>query len=265
MISLPKINRERIIKDANLNILISNDDGVDAPGIIALANVIKPLADLTVVAPHKNRSGSSAALTLDRPLRCTKNSNGFYSVTGTPCDCIHLGSHRIMKNKPDMVIAGINRGANLGDDVLYSGTVAAAMEGRSLGFPAVAISLAGKECNHYEVAANYMATLLEHMKAHRLESNIILNVNVPDLRQSDIKGIKLTRLGSRHRADTIIPAVDPKGEQVFWIGPPSKPQDTEEGTDFAAVADGFISITPLLVDLTAQDSMQNIRSWVDKF
>jgi len=170
-----------------------------------------------------------------------------------------------MQNKPDMVIAGINRGPNLGDDVLYSGTVAAAMEGRSLGFPAVAISLAGTECKHYDVAANFMLTLLQQIRSHRLDSNIILNVNVPDRVYSEIKGIKLTRLGSRHRADTVVPSLDPKGETVYWIGPPSEPQDVGDGTDFAAVEAGYISITPLVADLTAYKSMEDLHSWVETF
>lgn len=248
-----------------MNILISNDDGVDAPGIIALEKAVRSVAKATVVAPHKNRSGSSAALTLDRPLRCQKNERGYYSVTGTPCDCIHLGSHRILSTKPDMVIAGINRGANLGDDVLYSGTVAAAMEGRSLGFPAVAISLAGKECKHYQVAANFILKLLKNIRSFQLDSNIILNVNVPDLPTEEIKGIEFTRLGSRHRADTIVPGEDPKGEPIYWIGPPSKPQDVVEGTDFDAINRGFISITPLVVDLTANNLSSTTRRWIDSF
>ena len=248
-----------------MNILISNDDGVDAPGIIALESAVKAVADTTVVAPHKNRSGSSAALTLDRPLRCRQNQRGYYSVTGTPCDCIHLGSHRILKHKPDMVIAGINRGANLGDDVLYSGTVAAAMEGRSLGFPAVAISLAGNECRHYQVAAKFVLKLLKNIRSYQLDSNIILNVNVPDIEEAQIKGIEFTRLGSRHRADTIVPSKDPKGESVYWIGPPSQPQDVGAGTDFDAIKRGFISITPLVVDLTANNLSSTMRRWIEEF
>ncbi|MBV1910220.1 MAG: 5'/3'-nucleotidase SurE [Kangiellaceae bacterium] len=248
-----------------MNILISNDDGVDAPGIIALADTIKDLACVTVVAPDKNRSGSSSALTLDRPLRCEKNSRGHFRVTGTPCDCIHLGTHRLMINSPDMVIAGINRGANLGDDVLYSGTVAAAMEGRSLGFPAVAISLVGRKNLHYKTAANFMGKLLQLLQKHPLDPSMILNVNVPDLDDSEIKGIELTRLGSRHRADTIVTSIDPRGETVYWIGPPSEPQDVGKGTDFAAVERGYISITPLMIDLTASLSMQSMTSWIEKF
>jgi len=246
-----------------LRILISNDDGVTAPGIVTLAKTISQLAEVTVVAPDKNRSASSAALTLDRPLRYSQLSNGYYSVTGTPCDCVHLGSHKIMTDRPDMVIAGINRGPNLGDDVLYSGTVAAAMEGRSLGFPAVAISLSG-ECNHYQAAATVMSELLAKLSTHSLGSSVILNVNVPDLPMSEIKGYRITRLGCRHRADNILPSVDPRGHDIYWIGPPSEPQDVGEGTDFDAVKNGYVSITPLTVDLTAYQSFSNVGSWIDE-
>ncbi len=243
---------------------MSNDDGVTSPGIQILADTIRGSAEITVVAPDCNRSGISSALTLDRPLRCNQLENGFFSVSGTPCDCVHLGSHRIMKQKPDMVIAGINHGPNLGDDVLYSGTVAAAMEGRSLGFPAVAISLAGQECNHYQTAATVMLRLLLRLREHSLDSNVILNVNVPDLPLAEIKGYRLTRLGCRHRADTIVPAKDPKGQNIYWIGPPSKPQDIGDGTDFSAVEKGHVSITPLVIDFTAYQSFSDVRSWMDE-
>lgn len=247
-----------------INVLVSNDDGASAPGIAALAKELKKDHQVTVVAPHKNRSGSSSALTLDRPIRCIQLDNGFYSVTGTPCDCVHLGSHRIMPQLPDIVIAGINRGANLGDDVMYSGTVAAAMEGRSMGFPAVAISLASRECVHYDTAAQVMNKLLKGLKAFSLESNIILNVNVPDIPLAEIKGYRLTRLGCRHRADTIVPAEDPRGQPVYWLGPPSEPQDIGEETDFDAIAKGYVSITPLVVDFTAYQSFNSVKDWMSQ-
>lgn len=247
-----------------INILISNDDGVNAQGIKVLAEHIGKTHRVTVVAPNKNRSGSSSALTLDVPLRCKQLPNGFYSVTGTPCDCVHLGCHRLMSEKPEMVISGINRGANLGDDVMYSGTVAAAMEGRSMGFPAVAISLASNTCVNYETAAAVMSRILIRLKAFSLSSNIILNVNVPDVKLSEIKGYKLTRLGSRHRADTIVSATDPKGRDIYWIGPPSEPQDVGEGTDFDAVSQGFVSITPLVVDFTAYQSFHAVNEWISR-
>lgn len=247
-----------------INILISNDDGVSAPGIEILATQISQEHHVTVVAPHKNRSGSSSALTLDRPLHCEQLDNGYYSVTGTPCDCVHLGSHHLMKNKPEMVISGINRGANLADDVMYSGTVAAAMEGRSLGFPAVALSLASNECRHYDTAAQVMSKILLRLKAFSLSSNIILNVNVPDVAFDEIKGYRLTRLGCRHRADTILPATDPRGKAVYWIGPPSQPQDIGEGTDFDAISRGYVSITPLVVDFTAYQSFDSVNQWMSE-
>lgn len=247
-----------------INILISNDDGASAPGIDILAKTISQQHQVTVVAPHKNRSGSSNALTLDRPLYCEQLANGYYSVTGTPCDCVHLGSHRLMPQKPDMVIAGINRGANLGDDVLYSGTVAAAMEGRSMGFPAVAISLASSDSIHYASAAEVMLRILLRLRDFSLSSNIILNVNVPDIPVEKIKGYRLTRLGCRHRADTIIPAKDPRGRDVYWLGPPSQPQDIGEGTDFDAIAQGFVSITPLVVDFTAYQSFNSVNEWMSQ-
>ncbi len=247
-----------------INILVSNDDGATAPGIEILANEIKKSHYVTVVAPHKNRSGSSSALTLDRPLTVELLDNGFFSVNGTPCDCVHLGSHHLMQQKPDMVIAGINRGANLGDDVLYSGTVAAAMEGRSMGFPAVAISLAGEKCENYVSAAKVMTKILLRLKEFSLASNIILNVNVPDLPYKEIKGFRLTRLGCRHRADTIVPAADPKGNKVYWIGPPTEPQDISEGTDFDAISKGYVSITPLLIDFTAYQSFDLLKDWMSQ-
>ena len=246
-----------------MNILISNDDGVGAPGIKILAETIKQKERVTVVAPDKNRSASSASLTLDVPIRYRKKTNGYYSVTGTPCDCVHIGSHEIMEQKPDMVIAGINRGANLGDDVIYSGTVAAAMEGRNLGYPAIAVSLASKSCVNYQTAADVILELLERVKLSSLDSNIILNINVPDLPKNEIKGYKLTRLGCRHRADNIISETDPRGESIYWIGPPNKPQDVGDGTDFSAVANGYVSITPLLVDLTAYKNFEHIENLVD--
>jgi 5'-nucleotidase len=245
-----------------ISILLSNDDGAYAPGIEVLASELQLNHQVTVVAPDKNRSGSSSALTLDRPIRCRQLENGFYAVSGTPCDCVHLGSHRIMQQKPDIVIAGINRGANLGDDVLYSGTVAAAMEGRSMGFPAIAISLASHQCTHYLTAAKVMSRLLERLGEFSLESNIILNVNVPDLPVEELQGYRLTRLGCRHRADTIVPAEDPRGKTVYWLGPASEPQDIGEGTDFDAVARGFVSITPLVVDLTAYESFNRVKDWM---
>jgi len=246
-----------------MNILVSNDDGVEAEGIQQLAAAISSVANVTVIAPDKNRSASSASLTLDSPFRCKQLDNGFYQVSGTPCDCVHLGLHRIMQSRTDMVIAGINHGANLGDDVIYSGTVAAAMEGRSLGFPAVAISIASHRAKHFKSAAKIMLDLLNRIKTHPLDGNIILNINVPDLPLEQIKGIRTTRLGSRHRTDTIIKDQDPRENPIYWIGPPNQPQDVAEGTDFEAISLGYVSVTPLVVDLTAYQHLDQISQWLD--
>ncbi|PHS19093.1 MAG: 5'/3'-nucleotidase SurE [Kangiella sp.] len=245
-----------------MRILISNDDGIEAPGIQALFDELTKDNDITLVAPDRNRSATSAALTLDIPLRVTERSSNQYSVNGTPCDCVHLGTHRIMQKSPEMVIAGINRGANLGDDVLYSGTVAAAMEGRSLGYTSVAISLASHECTNYKTAAKVMLNLKNKIAKHPLAKNIILNVNVPDLPFDEIKGIRITRLGSRHRKDTVIATEDPRGNSIYWFGPPSEPEDTGEMTDFKAITEGYVSITPLTVDLTHFESLNSLNEWI---
>ncbi len=246
-----------------MRILISNDDGVEAEGIVQLATAIDSVADVTVIAPDKNRSASSASLTLESPFRCKQLDNGFYQVSGTPCDCVHLGLHRIMQSQVDMVIAGINHGANLGDDVIYSGTVAAAMEGRSLGYPAVAISIASHQAKHFKSAAKIMLDLLQRIKDHPLDGNIILNINVPDLPLDQIKGVRTTRLGSRHRADTIVKSQDPRNNPIYWIGPPSQPQDIGQGTDFEAISAGYVSVTPLVVDLTAYQHLEQTSQWLD--
>ncbi|PCI67734.1 MAG: 5'/3'-nucleotidase SurE [Gammaproteobacteria bacterium] len=245
-----------------MRILISNDDGIEAPGIQALFDELINDNDITLVAPDRNRSATSAALTLDIPLRVTERSANQYSVNGTPCDCVHLGTHRIMQKPPEMVIAGINRGANLGDDVLYSGTVAAAMEGRSLGYTSVAISLASHECTNYKTAAKVMLSLKNKIAKHPLAKNIILNVNIPDLPFDEIKGIRITRLGSRHRKDTVIATEDPRGNSIYWFGPPSEPEDTGEMTDFKAINEGYVSITPLTVDLTHFESLNSLSEWM---
>jgi len=246
-----------------MRILISNDDGVEAEGIIELAAAITQVADVTVIAPDKNRSASSASLTLEFPFRCKQLDNGFYQVSGTPCDCVHLGLHRIMQSQVDMVIAGINHGANLGDDVIYSGTVAAAMEGRSLGYPAVAISITSHQPKHLKSAAKIMLDLLARIKNHPLDGNIILNINVPDLPLQQIKGFRTTRLGSRHRADTIVKGQDPRDNPIYWIGPPNEPQDVGKGSDFEAISSGYVSVTPLVVDLTSYKHLERISKWLD--
>jgi len=245
-----------------MRFLLSNDDGYFAPGLKALAQALAPLGDVTVVAPDRNRSGASNSLTLDAPIRYHLTVEGYFAVTGTPTDCVHLATHRLMPQPPDIVIAGINNGANLGDDVMYSGTVAAAMEGRHLGYPAIAMSLLGADCVHYQTAAAIAVQLVRNLHNHPLEPNRILNVNVPDLPLDQIKGFKVTRLGHRHRVDTIIPARDPKGRDVYWIGPPAQGDDAGEGTDFHAIDNGYVSVTPLQVDMTAHSSLAKLSDWI---
>lgn len=251
-----------------LKILISNDDSVYAEGIKALADNLQQIADIKVVAPDRNCSGASNSLTLANPLRINHLENGYISVSGTPTDCVHLAIRELYQADPDLVVSGINAGANLGDDTLYSGTVAAAMEGRFLGFPAIAISLAGQgyhnELQHYDTAAYFAQKIINGMQQFPLTADQILNVNVPDLPISEIKGIKVTRLGARHRAESMVKTQDPVGRDIFWLGPPGDKQDAGEGTDFDAIASGFVSITPLTVDLTAYRQIEKLQNWVSK-
>jgi 5'-nucleotidase len=246
-----------------MKILISNDDGVHAPGLLYLAEALDKIANITVVAPDRNRSGVSNSLTLDNPLRVVTASNGFYSVNGTPTDCVHIAITGLLKEIPDMVISGINEGSNLSDDVLYSGTVAAATEGRFLGLPSVAISLSGPRCEHYDTAARLAQLLVERLHEQPLTSNTILNVNVPDLPFSDLQGIQVTRLGTRHIAEPTIKALDPRGRKIYWIGQPGPEQDAGPGTDFYAVNAGYVSITPLHLDLTHYKVLDELTGWVN--
>ncbi|NVK22076.1 MAG: 5'/3'-nucleotidase SurE [Kangiellaceae bacterium] len=245
-----------------MKILLSNDDGYFAPGINELYDRLSTIADVTVVAPDRNRSGASNSLTLDQPIRAHNTERGFYSVTGTPTDCVHLGTHHLMDSEPDMVVAGINTGANLGDDALYSGTIAAAMEGRALGYTAVAVSLNGHNCVNYATAARVAVDIIQQLIEHPFQKNRVININVPDVPYEEIKGIKLTRLGNRHRADTIIPDKDPKGRPIYWLGPLPEGQDVGEGTDFHAIEQGYVSITPINVDLTAYNSFDEVSDFI---
>ncbi|HAT6345742.1 5'/3'-nucleotidase SurE [Aeromonas hydrophila] len=245
-----------------MRILVSNDDGVHAEGIRALSEALAACGEVIVVAPDRNRSGASHSLTLEVPLRVTRIAEtGYHAVKGTPTDCVHLAVNELVRPEPDMVVAGINHGANLGDDVIYSGTVAAATEGRHLGFPSLAISLVGK--THFATAAHYAAQLVRGMMVHPLPADQILNVNVPDLPLDQIKGIKVTRLGNRHRAESVICSEDPRGQPIYWIGPPGSQQDAGEGTDFAAIEQGYVSITPLTIDMTAYSSLAGLGAWLD--
>ncbi|MGR8940552.1 MAG: 5'/3'-nucleotidase SurE [Gammaproteobacteria bacterium] len=248
-----------------MHILLSNDDGYLAEGLAALAAALRPYAEISVVAPDRNRSAASNSLTLEMPLRVHLADNGFFKVDGTPTDCVHLAITGLLDPEPDMVFAGINHGANLGDDVLYSGTVAAATEGRFLGLPAVAISLAcAEEPLHFETAAEVAAILLQRLLARPLPRDTILNVNVPDIAIEDLKGFKATRLGQRHKSEPVIKQSDPRGRTIYWVGPPGAKQDAGPGTDFDAVSAGYVSITPLQLDLTWYDRVNTVRNWLSE-
>jgi 5'-nucleotidase len=245
-----------------MKILISNDDGFLAPGLAILAKRLSEIADVTVVAPDRNRSGASNSLSLINPLRITRTENGFYSVNGTPTDCVHLAVTGLLNDMPQMVVSGINEGANLSDDVLYSGTVAAAMEGRFLGVSSIAISLAGPKCIYYETAAHIAKLLVLRLKEDPLPRNTILNVNVPDVPLEELRGIQVTRLGTRHIAEPTIKTVDPRGRRIYWIGQPGPEEDAGPGTDFNAVNTGYVSITPLHLDLTHYEVFEQLSGWV---
>ena len=245
-----------------MRILVSNDDGVNAPGLACLVKALSDLAEITVVAPDRNRSGASNSLTLDNPLRVVTTSNGFYSVNGTPTDCVHLGVTGLLKELPDIIVSGINEGSNLSDDVLYSGTVAAATEGRFLGLPSIAISLAGPKCQHYETAAAVAKLLILQLEVDPFPADTILNVNVPNLPVSEIRGFQITRLGTRHIAEPTIKTADPRGRKIYWIGQPGPEQDAGPGTDFYAVNTGYVSITPLHQDLTHYKVFDQLSGWI---
>ncbi len=248
-----------------MRVLVSNDDGVDAPGIKMLADELRGAGhEVTVVAPDRDRSGASNSLTLDLPLRLKRIDHYTCSVAGTPTDCVHLALTGMLEYEPDIVVSGINNAANLGDDVIYSGTVSAAMEGRFLGFPAVAVSLVTRnhEAKNFQSAARAAVEIVARLKADPLPADTILNVNVPDLPWSDIRGFEVTRLGNRHRAEGCIAQTDPRGGTVYWIGPAGTEQDAGPGTDFHAVRTGHISITPIQVDLTRYQALEKVASWV---
>lgn len=245
-----------------MNILLSNDDGFRAPGLAALRAALAGLGPVTVVAPDRNRSGASNSLTLDRPLHVRQESEGVFSVDGTPTDCVHLAITGLLEQEPDMVVAGVNAGANLGDDVLYSGTVAAATEGRFLGLPAMAVSLAGSGDTHFDAAARVARDLLERLRRDPLPADTILNVNVPDCAFGEITGVEATRLGHRHRAENVVRDADPRGRPVYWIGPPGRGADVGPGTDFDAIARRSVSVTPLTVDLTRYVALDQVAGWL---
>jgi 5'-nucleotidase len=248
----------------SLKILVSNDDGYRAEGIGRLRQAMSSLGDVTVVAPDRNRSGAGNSLTLDVPLRVFQSEPGVHYVAGTPTDCVHLAISGLFDFEFDMVASGINDGANLGDDVLYSGTVAAAIEGRFLGLPTVAVSLccSPESGRHFDTAARVAQTVVAALLQRPLDPGLILNVNVPDLPWSELKGYASTRLGFRHRSDALIPARDPKGHPVYWIGPAGAGADAGSGTDFLAVEQGFVSVTPLSIDFTRHAALPTLEQWL---
>lgn len=245
-----------------MNILLSNDDGYFAPGLAILAETLAQFATVTVVAPERDRSGASNSLTLDRPLILRQAANGFYFVNGTPTDCVHLAVTALLESPPDMVVSGINNGSNMGEDTIYSGTVAAATEGYLLGIPALAISLTGKRGEHYRTAARVAAELVQRHRRTPLQQPMLLNVNVPDIPYEQLQGCALTRLGRRHRAEGMIKAANPRGETVYWIGAAGAAQDAGAGTDFHATDAHSISITPLQIDLTAYTQSDLVKDWL---
>ena len=247
-----------------MKILISNDDGYFAPGLNILAEHLAKIADITVVAPERNRSGASNSLTLDRPLSVKKASNGFFYVNGTPTDCVHIALTGLMDEMPDMVISGINDGANMGDDTIYSGTVAAAMEGYLLDIPSFAVSMSQHNATHFESAARVAVELVQHYQKTGFASPTLLNINVPDVPYEQLKGKVITRLGKRHKAEPVIQLKTPRNETVYWVGAAGQPNDGGDGTDFYAVAHNQVSISPIQVDLTKYSQMQEISDWLNK-
>jgi 5'-nucleotidase len=247
-----------------VKILVSNDDGYLAEGIKALADALATVADVVVVAPDRNHSGASNSLTLHSPLRIHQVEEDRYFVNGTPTDCVHLALSGLFDEDPDIVVAGVNHGANLGDDVIYSGTVAAAMEGRFLGLPAIAVSLVGHRGTHFDTAAQVAVELVQRLEANTLPADVILNVNVPDRPYEQLTGIRSTRLGFRHRSEPLVKTKDPQGKSIYWIGPAGPGQDAGPGTDFDAVEHGAVAVSPLKVDLTRHEAVPRVAQWLEK-
>jgi 5'-nucleotidase len=246
-----------------MHILVSNDDGYLAPGLQAMVEALRPLSDLTVIAPEQNHSGASNSLTLSRPLSVYTGSNGFLVVNDTPTDCVHTALTGLMEHRPDLVVSGINNGQNMGDDTIYSGTVAAAMEGFLFGVPSIAFSLVEKGYAHLDAAAVFAARIVERYFRRPLEGPFLLNVNLPNLPLDAVKGIVGTRLGRRHHAEPVIRSANPRGETIYWVGAPGNALDASPGTDFHATAAGYVSVTPLHVDLTNAAQLPRVASWLE--
>ena len=245
-----------------MRILLSNDDGYFAPGLAALAQALAPLADVTVGSPERDRSGASNSLTLDRPLMLRQAPGGFHYVNGTPTDCVHLAVTGMLDHMPDMVISGINHGANMGDDTIYSGTVAAATEGYLLGIPSIAVSLANHNAQHFDTAARVVADLVQRIQTRPPTEPMLLNVNVPDCASPALNGVSVTRLGKRHKAESVVKTTNPRGQIVYWVGAAGAAQDAGAGTDFHAVAEDYASLTPLQMDLTHGAQIGTVRRWL---
>jgi 5'-nucleotidase len=247
-----------------MRILLSNDDGYFAPGLAALAEGLAALGEITVVAPERDRSGASNSLTLDRPLQLTRAHNGYFFVNGTPTDCVHMAVTGLLDFEPDFVVSGINSGSNMGDDTLYSGTVAAATEGYLLGIPSIAVSLTGREFVHYATAARVARETVERLSRAPFGAPVLLNVNVPDVPYEALSGFEVTRLGRRHKAQPVVAGKNPRGETVYWVGPAGAAREAGPGTDFHALERGAVSITPLQVDLTHADQIPLVAGWLLK-
>ncbi len=247
-----------------MKILVSNDDGYLATGLNVLADALSDIADVVVVAPDRNRSAASNSLTLHDPLRVSKVSENRYRVNGTPSDCVHLALTGFLDEEPDLVVSGINHGANLGDDVIYSGTVAAAMEGRFLGLPTIAVSLVGHHLQHFDTAARVATELVQRLDEDPLPAEFILNVNVPNRPYEELTGIQVARLGFRHKSEPVVKSEDAHGRTIFWVGPAGAGQDAGDGTDFHAIDQGGVAITPLKVDLTRHEAIPQVAEWLKR-
>jgi 5'-nucleotidase len=247
-----------------MRILLSNDDGYFAPGLAALAEGLAPLGEITVVAPERDRSGASNSLTLDRPLMLSRAHNGFFYVNGTPTDCVHMAVTGLLDFEPDIVVSGINSGSNMGDDTLYSGTVAAATEGYLLGIPAIAVSLTGHAFEHYATAARVAHELVSRIARAPFGAPVLLNVNVPDVPYESVAGFEVTRLGRRHKAQPVVPGKNPRGDTVYWVGPAGAAREAGPGTDFNALERNAVSVTPLQVDLTHATQIPLVSGWLGR-
>lgn len=245
-----------------MKILVSNDDGHLATGINVLSEALEQIADVVVVAPDRNRSAASNSLTLSSPLRVSRVGDNRFAVNGTPSDCVHLALTGLLDEEPDLVVSGINHGANLGDDVIYSGTVAAAMEGRFLGLPTIAVSLAGERLSHFDTAARVVCDMVQKLSTSSIASDVILNVNVPDRPFAELNGVRSARLGFRHKSEPVVKSKDPHGRTIYWVGPAGRGQDAGEGTDFYAIEQGAVAVTPLTVDLTRHDALPTLEGWL---